>query len=248
MVQSVDRAMVILDHLKESPNGLGVTEIARKLEVAKSTVHRLLATLEKHRYVKRVNSNGIYQLGLKFIEMNHSVIENLNIVELAHPVIKELTEEISEITHLGMIDGFEFIYIDKVESNSTIRIYSQTGRRAPIYCTGIGKAIAAFFPEHKLQQYLSVTDLKAYTEHTITSKDQFIKEMEQVRKVGYVFDNEEHEEGIRCVAAPVFNHHGEVVYAISATGPLTRMDDRRIEKILPLLKEAGSEISRRIGY
>ncbi|WP_078593829.1 IclR family transcriptional regulator [Evansella clarkii] len=248
MVQSVDRAMIILDCLKESPKGLGVTDLSKKLGVAKSTVHRLLSTLEKHRYVKKVNNEGIYQLGLKFLEMNHAVMENMNIVELAHPILDELTKTVAEITHLVMLENFELVYIDKVESTSTIRIYSQTGRRAPMHCTGVGKAMAAYFPEKKLERFFSHTDWKAFTPYTITKEEDFRAELDRIREKGYSLDDEEHEEGIRCVAAPVFNHQGEVQYAISATGPTNRMNNKRIEEIIPLVKKAAYKISKAIGY
>lgn len=248
MVQSVDRAMLILDHLKESPKGLGVTELSKRLVVAKSTVHRLLSTLEKHRYVKKVNNDGVYQLGLKFLEMNETVIENLDIVELAHPILEKLTNKVSDITHLAMLENFELIYIDKVENKSIIRIYSQTGKRGPLHCTGVGKAIAAYFSEHKLELFLNRTELKKFTQSTFTSKEAFKNELKKIRVEGYSIDNEEHEEGIRCVAVPVFDHLGEVNYAISVTGTINRMTNQHVEEIIPLLKESAYEISQQIGY
>lgn len=248
MVQSVDRAMIILDHLKRSPKGLGVTELSRRLLVAKSTIHRLLNTLEKHSYVKKANNDGIYQLGLKFLEMNEAVIENLDIVQLAHPVLEKLTNEVSEITHLAMLENFELIYIDKVESNSTIRIYSQTGKRGPLHCTGVGKAIAAYFPEQKLERFFEKTELKRFTQNTLTSKQAFKNELKKIRANGYSMDNEEHEEGIRCVSVPVFDHLGDVHFAISLTGTINRMTEQRLEEIIPLIKKSAQDISKQIGY
>lgn len=248
MVQSVDRALEILEHLKQSPNGLGITDLSRKLGVAKSTVHRLITTLEGHRYVKKISPQGTYQLGLKFLEMNHIVVERLDIIELAHPILDELTKNTLEIAHLGMLDDYELIYIDKVETNSTIRIYSQTGRRAPMHCTGIGKALLAFFPEQKLERFLQQSELTKFTPHTFSDQNLLKNELSLIRDQGYSLDNEEHEESIRCVAAPIFNHLGEVRYAISVTGPSNRMSDQRMDVIIPIVKEAAEKISRQIGY
>ncbi|PYZ95919.1 IclR family transcriptional regulator [Alteribacter lacisalsi] len=249
MVQSVDRALEILEHLKKAPDGLGITELSNKLGTAKSTVHRLVKTLQKHDYVKTGRTDGIYELGLKFLEMNHTVVENLDIVSLANPILRELTKETSEITHLVMLDDMELVYIDKVEANATtIRIYSQTGKRAPIHCTGVGKAIAAYFSPEEYERYFARTEMKRFTPYTITTKEDFLKETALIRKNGYAMDNEEHEEGIRCVAAPIFEHNGIVRHAISMTGPVSRMSDERLEKIIPMIKEAAMTISRKLGY
>lgn len=248
MVQSVDRALEILEHLKRSKNGLGITDLSRRLDVAKSTVHRLVSSLEKYDYVKRVDDRGIYGLGLKFLEMNQVVIEKLNIVETAHPVLDELTARIDEITHLGMLDGYDLIYIDKVETTSTIRIYSQTGRRAPMYCTGIGKALLAYFQESKLAAYLDHHELLQYTDTTLTNPVKLKEELEEIKEKGYAVDNEEHEKGVRCVAAPIFNHIGEVCYAISVTAPSSRMTDSRMKEIIPLILKTSDTISKKMGY
>lgn len=248
MIQSVDRALIILEMLKGAPRGKGVTEISKELNVAKSTVHRLLITMEKHGYVRNIQHDGMYSLGLKFIEMSQLVLEDMDIVELAHPLLEELTADLEEITHLVMLDRHEIVYIDKVESQSTIRIYSRTGRRAPLYCTGVGKAVAAYFSEAELETYLNEVEMEAHTPQTITTAEDFKTEMMKIRQLGYAMDDEEHEAGIRCVAAPVFNHKGEVEYAISTTGPVNRLGDKRLESLIPVVQETALKVSKAIGY
>lgn len=248
MVQSVDRALELLNYLKVEDKGFGVTELANKMGIAKSTVHRLLASLEKQNYVKKLENQGTYVLGLKFIEMGQVVVGRLKIIETAKPLLQKLTNEVGEITHLGMLEGFELVYIDKVEANSTIRIYSQTGRRAPLHCTGIGKCLLAYFPEEKLNAFFKEAELNSFTPNTFTKEDELRKELKTIRGQGYAFDNEEHEEGIRCVAAPIFNHQGEVIYAISATGPVSRMSVEKANNSISLVKETAQKISERIGY
>ncbi|WHX40352.1 IclR family transcriptional regulator [Mesobacillus sp. AQ2] len=248
MIQSVSRALHILEILKDYPKGLGVTELAQKLDVAKSTVHRLLMSLEEYDYVQKLGKDSVYRLGLKFIEMNEVVVENLNIVEVARPLIEGLSKSTGEIVHLVMLDNNEIIYIDKVENNSAIRIYSQVGRRGPLHCTGVGKSILAFLSEQEVDRLLSGYTMKRFTENTLTTIEELKTELKSIRENQFSYDNEEHEKGIRCVAAPIFDHRQRPQFAISVTGPLTRMSDEQLEEIIPKMKETAAEISRRMGY
>ncbi|MCM2675889.1 IclR family transcriptional regulator [Alkalicoccobacillus plakortidis] len=247
LVQAVDRALEIIDILKEHPKGLGVTEIANRIGVVKSTAHRLLSSLESKHYVRRTVDQQRYRLGLKFLEIKSYVIDTTDIVEEAHPLLEELVEKVGEITHLVLLDGFEMVYIDKVEPNQTIRIFSRTGKRAPIHCTGVGKAIAAHFNEAQLKKYFHQAELEGYTPHTFTSEEAFREELSQIKQLGYALDNEEHELGIRCVAAPIWNHEGKVENAISVTGPIDRMSDEKIEELKPILIHTANLISKAIG-
>ncbi|GGC84625.1 IclR family transcriptional regulator [Thalassobacillus devorans] len=247
MIQSVDRSLIILEYLKQHPKGLGVTEIANLLGVAKSTAHRLIMTLEEHGYVKQMEETSVYRLGLKFLEMSNIVVDQLNVVELAHPIMEKISKQTDKISHLVMLDDFQVIYIDKVETPSAVRIYSQLGRRAPIYCTGVGKAIAAYFDEAQLKRYLSENSFHKFTKNTYTEEKEFKQELERIRSNGYSVDNEEHEEGIRCVAVPIFDHLNRVNYSVSITGTSVQMTDQRIQEYLPLLKESAKEISSLLG-
>ncbi|GAA0321466.1 IclR family transcriptional regulator [Bacillus carboniphilus] len=248
MIQSVDRALYILDILKNNPRGLGVTEIAGRLEVAKSTAHRLLASLEEHGYVQKVGKEANYRLGLKFIEMNQVVVENLNVVELARPYLEQLSSATGEIVHLVMLDGYEIVYIDKVDNSSTIRIYSQIGRRAQLHCTGVGKAILAYYDDTRINEFIKNNDFRSYTENTITDGQALLQELKYIRESGISYDKEEHEPGIQCVAAPIKDHQNNVQYAISVTGPLTRMTQEKLKECIPKLKETVNHISRQLGY
>ncbi|MCG7345527.1 IclR family transcriptional regulator [Sporosarcina sp. ACRSL] len=248
MVQSVDRALRILELLKEHPNGQGVTEVANFLQVAKSTAHRLLLSLERHGYVQKVGRESTYRLGLKFIEMNYFVVKHLNIVEIAKPLIEKLSKETGEIVHLVMLDNQQVVYIDKVDNLSAIRIYSQVGRRAPLYCTAVGKCILAHRDEEELYSYINQVQFKRFTEHTLANGEELVEELHAIRTRGYSYDNEEHELGIRCVAAPIFDYKGEVQYAVSVTGPLYRMSDDILKNTIPKLRETVEEISTKIGF
>lgn len=248
MIQSVDRALKILDLLKLNPKGVGVTEIATHLQIAKSSAHRLLSTLVEHNYVQQ-NSNQNYVLGLKFIEMNHYVISNIDILESAHPLIEKLCEEVDEIVHLVQLRDFEVVYIDKVENNQSIRIYSQIGRTAPLYCTGVGKVILAFKDDGYINSYLNYQkDFKVFTPYTVKNKEELFKKIQSIRENGFGYDDQEHELNIRCVAAPIFNHEHQVKYAISVTGPIHRMTDEKIQQIIPSILKCSNNISKVLGY
>jgi DNA-binding IclR family transcriptional regulator len=248
LIQSVDRALQILEFLRKNPRGLGVTEISISLQVAKSTAHRLLMSLEEHGYVQKFGRESTYRLGLKFIEMNYTVTKNLNVLEIARPFIESLSKETGEIVHLVTLEGQEIIYIDKVENSSTIRIYSQIGRRGPLHCTAVGKSILAFLDEREANQLMDKIELTGFTDHTLTTREALATELATIKKDAYSYDNQEHEMGIRCVGAPIFEHNGRPQYALSVTGPLDRMSDEILQHHIPLLKETAKKISRSLGY
>ncbi|WP_075618831.1 IclR family transcriptional regulator [Paenisporosarcina indica] len=248
MIQSVDRALQILEFLRKNPRGLGVTEISISLQVAKSTAHRLLMSLEEHGYVQKFGRESTYRLGLKFIEMNYTVTKNLNVLEIARPFIESLSKETGEIVHLVTLEGQEIIYIDKVENSSTIRIYSQIGRRGPLYCTAVGKSILAFLDEREAKKLVDKIEFARLTDYTLVNREALATELATIKKDKYSYDNQEHEMGIRCVGAPIFDHNGRPQYALSVTGPLDRMSDEILQHHIPLLKDTAKKISRSLGY
>ncbi|GAK05338.1 transcriptional regulator, IclR family [Geomicrobium sp. JCM 19037] len=250
MIQSIDRALRVLDLLKDHHFGLGVTELSHRLGVAKSTVHRILSSMEDHGYVRQEPNNGNYRLGLKFLEMQQYVLKQMEITAIARPFLDDLSREANEIVHLVEQQDFEVVYLDKVEHHSnTIRIYSRIGRRAPMHCTGVGKVLLSHLTDSKLEHYFqNVTSRKKFTEHTLTTKIEIKDAITRIKDLGYSVDNEEHERGIRCVAAPVFNHLGEVNHGVSVTGPLDRMDDQRLEEVIGLLTATCGRISKELGY
>lgn len=248
MIQSVDRALKILDFLKNNPKGYGVTEVATHLQIAKSSAHRLLATLVEHNYVQQIE-NQDYILGLKFIEMNQYVISNLDILSIAHPLIEGLCQEIDEIVHLVQLRDFEVVYIDKVENNQSIRIYSQIGRTAPLYCTGVGKVIMAYQEPQYIDNYLNFQkEFTQFTPYTVKNSGELMERLHQIRKNGFGYDNQEHELDIRCVAAPIFDYQNKVQFAISVTGPIQRMTDEKVQKLIPYVLECTQQISKKLGF
>jgi IclR family KDG regulon transcriptional repressor len=247
-VQSVDRALYILELLKEHNDGLGITELANRMDVAKSTVHRLLTSLKNQGYVRQDPLTERYLLGLKLIELGSIVTQSLEIRKIAKPILNQLVQETGETSHLVILEDGEVVYIEKIESPYTIRMYSLIGKRAPVHCTGVGKAIIAYLPEEQVRRIVVQRGLKKFTENTITSLDDLLLHLQEIRANGYSLDREEHESGICCVAAPILNHNGEAVAGVSVAGPTMRMNEEKLTFCKDRVVFYAREISKHLGY
>ncbi|MDK2823537.1 MAG: IclR family transcriptional regulator, regulon repressor [Clostridia bacterium] len=246
-IQSVDRALQIMEVFSSEKRELGVTEIAQSLGIHKSTVFGLLATLENRGYVEQNLENGKYKLGLKLFELGNLVQEGMDLRSLAAPFIAELVDKYGETVHLVIHDKGEVVYIDKRESLSNIRILSRVGSRLPMHCTGVGKCLLAFMAEEDIQLVIK-KGLRPFTPNTIIDAEKLKQELATIRNNGYAFDLEEIEMGLRCVAAPIKNHKGEVIAAISLSGPSMRMDEEKMLQLIEPIKTAALKISRSLGF
>lgn len=249
LIHSVDRAIDILELISESDGGLGVTEISERLQLPKSTAFRLLSTLSYKGLVKKDESLKKYKLGIKLFQLGSEVFNELELRDEVRPFLEELVKEINETGHFVVEEQGEVIYIDKVESTHAIRQYSRIGRRVPLHCTGVGKAFLAFKSEEEIERLIEERGLQRFTANTITDYEALEKELNKIRENGFAIDNEEIQEHLMCVAAPIFNYLGEVVGAISIAGPKVRMgDEDNIKKIAARVKETAQMISARLGY
>lgn len=248
IVQSVDRALSILEVLSDYNEGLGITELSSKISLHKSTVHRLLATLIHLGYVVQDPISNRYQNTLKLFELGNKRLENMDIFSIAKPYLKELMAKTNEVIHLVIRDGNEIVYIDKVESNNTIRMFSRIGKRSPMYCTAVGKAILAQLSDQEVEKIWKSSDIITYTEHTITELNDMKKVLQEVRQNGFAIDEQENELGVRCIGAAILNHTGEVAGAISISGPTLRVTKDRIDEFSDLLITHCNKISRELGY
>jgi len=248
LVQSLDRALAILEELSRHESGLGVTDIGSMLGLHKSTVHRLLHTLMMRGYVEKDVETEKYRLGLKVVELGQVRLENIEIRTEARPFLKELMELTNETVHLCILENGEVVYIDKVESSNPVRMYSRIGRRAPVHCTGVGKVILAFLKEDEVRRIVDEKGLPRKTDTTITELDQLLKHFELIREQGYAIDDEEHDSGIRCVAAPVRDFKGNVIASISVSGPTSRITRERLNDLAAKVTKTALNISKRLGY
>ncbi|SNR96936.1 transcriptional regulator, IclR family [Anaerovirgula multivorans] len=248
LVQSVDRALSILEVLSDYEEGMGITEISSKIDLHKSTVHRLLLTLIKKGYVEQNPNTNKYKLTLKLFELGNKSIEKMDIRTVAKPYLQQLKELTNEVVHLVVREGAEIVYIDKVESENKIRMHSRIGTKSPMYCTSVGKAIMAYLTEEEVENIWQAIEIKRFTEYTITDLKVMKETLKRIREEGYALDEEENEIGIRCIGAPIFNHIGEVCGAISISGPTIRVTKERINDFKNNILMISDKISKELGY
>ncbi len=247
-VQVLDRVFTILNALAEDGTELGLAELAGKLRLHKSTVHRLLMTLEWNRYVERNPSSAKYRLGWKLFELGMQAVARRDLFQLAPPVVQWLVAETGETAHLGILREGEVISVVNAESQQTVRTPSTVGRRAPAHCTSLGKAILAFLPRQQLVEFVRTHGLRSYTRNTITRLSLLESELRRTRTRGYAVDDEEREEGLRCIGAPVLDHTGQVVAAISIAGPAFRVNQNRLPALAASVMSAAARLSASLGY
>lgn len=248
IIQSVDRAVQIVDFFTGPQAELGITEIAERIGLGKSTVYGLVNTLLKAGYLEQNEENKKYRLGLKLFELGTIVQNRMDVREIARPYLETLSKIFNMTVHMGIYRDWEMVYIDKVDGPNTRIVYSQVGKRAPMYCTGIGKAVLAHMSPADIQYILSRQPLETLTEHTLTDSERILEELEQIRLRGYAVDEEEVELGLRCVAVPIYDCHRKPVAAVSISSAAAYLDDEKILEAAAELKKTAKEISRKMGY
>ncbi len=247
-VQVLDRAVAILETLAARDEDLSLFEIAERLRLHKSTIHRLLMVLERHRLVERRADGGKYGLGLRLFEFGSKAFTRLGLGERARPHLEKLAAETGETAHLCILDGGGVLYLEKVEPSRTVRVPSSVGQRNPAHCTAVGKALLAYLPERNLEALLESRGLKAYTRNTITTPALLQRELRTIRQRGYAIDDEEIEEGLRCVGAPVRDHSGRVVASMSIAGPAFRVTRAKAPALARAVMKVADAFSSELGY
>lgn len=246
-IQSVDRALSILEIFTREQPECGVSDIARTLSLNKSTTFGLLSTLERRGYVEQNPENGKYRLGLKALEIGSLKIASFDVAGIAHPILKNLVAQLGETAHLAIYDRGEVIYIDKVESDNTLRIASFIGKRNPAYCTGVGKCLLAFQPKSEIDRVLG-QGLVPRTPKTVVNPREFLNELSRIRETDQARDDEEFSLGLVCASAPVRDSSGQVIAAISVSAPTIRTPPERRAEFSRILDEAARTISQALGY
>lgn len=246
-IQVVERTFAILEYLSLSPEPKGLTDIAQATGIHKSTAYRMLGTLCALGYTEKDDRGG-YQIGVKLVEVVSNHINNLELQTEARPFLNELHAELGLVVHLGVLDHREVVYVEKMDISRNIRLYAQIGMRVPAHCSSLGKCLLACLSGDEIDYLYAEGGLERYTENTITSLPALKNHLRQVRVQKWAMDNEEYILGNRCVAAPVYDYRGEVIAAVSASGPKALMTDERVSVIQKRVIEAGSQISRRLCY
>lgn len=243
-IQVADRLFLVLEALAQN-GSLGLLDLSTRLSLHKSTVHRLLTSLIHLGYVKQDIETNKYRLTFKVVEIANKMMDKLDILEVARPHLKRLMEQTGETVHLVQLDGSEAVYIDKVEAyQNSVRMVSKVGNHIPLYCSGVGKAIAAQLSENDLKRIWDSTNIIRMTPNTILTFADFLEELDQVLLKGYALDNEENEMGVRCIAASLAGNQGNLPYAFSISAPINRMTDEKITQFSYYVLETKQQLSR----
>ncbi len=248
-VKSLVKALRILELLAEGGQAFyTLTELSRGLRLHVSTVHRLLVNLVRQGFVEPDPATGGYRLGFRVLRMGLKVLDQLDFRRVADPLLRELNRQTQETVHLAILRDNRAISIEKYGSPQPMGLTAPLGGILPLHCSGVGKALLAFQSDDHAKGLVEAEGLERYTQHTITSVAQLRKELARIREDGYSVDNEEAVDGLRCVAAPIFDHTGNVVAAFSVAGPATRVTAARVPALSKLVKDTSRQISFRLGH
>ncbi|WP_227819933.1 DNA-binding transcriptional regulator KdgR [Marinobacterium aestuarii] len=246
-VSSVLKVFGILQVLGEE-QAIGVTELSQRVLMSKSTVYRFLQTMKTLGYVKQEGENDKYALTMKLFELGSKALQHVDLIRIADVQMRELSTLTRETLHLGAFEEDSIIYIHKIDSPYSLRMHSRIGRRNPLYSTAIGKVLLAWLDEREVRDILAAVDFRKFTANTLESVDQLIPVLAQVRERGYAEDGQEMEEGLLCIAVPVFDHFGTVVAGLSISWPMMRYDESKQAEYVAMLHSAARVISQQLGY
>ncbi len=247
-VQVLDRALAALEILANRDGECSLVDLCTEMKLHKSTVHRLAMVLEQHRLVDKNPDTGRYRLGLRLFEFGSKAIATLDLRGRARPYLDRLQRQFGETVFFCILDDGQVFYMEKVESQQSVRTACTVGSRAPAYCTAVGKAMLAELAEPEVGEVIRRWGLKAVTANTITKATALRAELRAVRSRGYAIDDEEKEVGLRCVSAAVRGHSGKLFAAMSVSGPAFRMTKERIPEVGQAVMRAANELSAELGY
>jgi IclR family acetate operon transcriptional repressor len=247
-VRAVDKALRILETLGKASEDLGLVELSRQLAIEKSTLHRLLGTLEARGFVRRDPISLRYSLGIRMLELGTAVTARSALARAAHPVLDRLALRSRHTVNLAVLDGDEILYVAKRESAEPLRLTVEVGRRLPAHCTALGKAMLAFRPAPEVRRLFGRRRrLRRFTPSTITDPHKLLRHLDEVRRTGVAVDREELIPGLRCLAAPVLDFTGHAVAAMSISAPAVTLGEERVAELRPMLVEAVAEVSKALG-
>jgi DNA-binding IclR family transcriptional regulator len=249
-ILSLHKAVNILLLLQQEGE-MGVTEIARSLDMNKSTVHRILSTLQDRSLIRQNAVTGKYWLGLKLYSLGMTVRENLPIQSIAAPYLKVLSDKFNEVVNLSVLDMSSvnfprLMILDKIQTSQILKLTPSLGSGTPCHCSAMGKCLLAFSPDEYIEK-LTSQPLQQYTSKTIINWTDFRQELEDIREKGYAIEDQEMEKGLTCVGAPILNKKQEIIAAISLSGPTSRMNESILSEMIEEIKKAAREISVQIN-
>ncbi|MEM9477493.1 MAG: HTH-type transcriptional regulator BhcR [Pseudomonadota bacterium] len=244
-IQSLDRAMLILETLAAS-GGLTLTGLAGTLDQSPATVYRVLTTLEARDIVELEAQSQTWHVGAGAFRIGSGFLRRTNLVERARPIMHDLMAATGETANLGVANGAHVLFVSQVETHESIRAFFPPGTQSPLHASGIGKALLAQFSEPRLNAIISA-GLETFTPRTHRTGSALLGDLAEIRQRGYSVDDEERNEGMRCVAAPVFNATGVAVAGLSISGPVGRVTRDKTGAYGDAVRSAAQELSRRLG-
>ena len=242
-IQSVAKAMQLLDILAASNQPMGLAEISAITHWPKSTIHGLLSTMRETSVVAQ-DEEGRYMLGILLFEYGCTLSSSWTIIEKAKPFIQHISYETGEAVFLSILDRGEVITLDRADNRTGLQATAEMGCRLPVHCTSQGKLFLAYMPPADREAVLKRTELAAYTPHTITTREELLRELEQIRQQGYAVENGEYKLGLRSVAAPIVDHNGQVRYAIGIIGMFRQIETEKFCDAIAVVRETADKISQ----
>ena len=246
-VQSVDRAVTVLEILAQRGEA-GVSEVAAALDVHKSTAFRLLGALEAHGMVEQEGERGKYRLGFGIVRLAGAVTGRIDVTKHGRGICERLADALGETMNIAVLESHHVINLDQVRGRSAITAQNWVGRQTPMHCTSSGKVLLAHLPDKRRDELVAAAGLDRMTERTVTSRRELEAELVRAREQGYAMTVEEYEEGLNAMAAPVRSRDGEVIAALTASGPAFRLTEERMHELAPVLVKGADELSRRLGH
>jgi DNA-binding IclR family transcriptional regulator len=242
-VPAVERTLAIFEILSQARLGLTLSELARRMQVPKSSLHCVLLTLERTSYVNRNRRTGRYLLALKLFGIANSALSGLKVREVAEPFLRALMEETQLTIHLAILERSEAVLVERVEPPGLIRLATWVGKRMDVHCTSVGKALAAGLTEEQLNRVIHERPLLRHNDNTIVSVTKLKKELARVKEMGYAVDDEEEEIGLRCIGVPIRDASGTAVAAISIGGTTGQITESNVGRLAERVKKAAAGIA-----
>jgi DNA-binding IclR family transcriptional regulator len=247
MSTAAARVVRVLELLVQAGRPLSVTELGARLGTGKSSVSRLLRDLARHGLLEREEARGRFRLGLRLAQFARAALEGTALREVGAPHLRALCDAVNESVHLAIFRGGQVIYIDKLEASTFVRTSTEIGDTAPPHCTASGKAILAWLPEPDVRRWLRGRKLAGHTPRTLTAPDPFLRHLGAVRARGYAVDDEEYHPGVRCAAAPIRNHAGEVVASVGISGLAIRLKGAHWQEAVRGVRRTAAAITAALG-
>jgi IclR family acetate operon transcriptional repressor len=243
--QSVSRALSLLIRLSDEPEGLNLSELARRVKLAPSTAHRLLTTLQLDQFVRF--EDGRWLTGVQSFNVGSAYLRARDLCYMSRPYLRILMQETGETSNLALVENDELVYLAQTECPELMRALARPGAKAPLTCSAVGKAALAFMPRQQAEQMIDKAGILQMTRKSHVTAASLWRDLDQIRNRGFAFDNEEHSDGLRCVAAPLFNKGGEVLGAISVSGPSVRVSDQKLSVHGRAVQRVASDLTRALG-